>query len=192
MNLPLVRRTTTNHHAAGRQNPVPNWLFPSGRGVWRLATCAVLAWGLANPLTLRAASVLWNGMGFDQNWSSADNWSNNIAPAGPTDDVLFINEPPPASSALQGAINSIVDVNYTIGTLNLLSLNPLLRTAIALIQRRLVVGARTTTFAKVVERRSPVRRVSVVAPSMPCRRPALRFMVPMRGSPGGDAFHPRP
>ena len=124
MNHTFVSKSARFLHPIGRLKTAPVQRVSALRAWTAVVGAILLACCLAAPLSMRAAAVLWNGAGFDQNWSSADNWSNSIAPAGPTDNVFFLNDPPPASTAVQGAINSIIDLDYTVGSLNIQAVSP--------------------------------------------------------------------
>lgn len=66
---------------------------------------------------LAAQTTTWTGGGANTNWSTSANWS--AAPAG--QDVLFTNAGTGADAA---TVTSIVDDNYTIGSLRFDYMNP--------------------------------------------------------------------
>ena len=86
--------------------------FPSRKPVSKLA--AFVACAIAScAVTAQAGTQQWAPAGVNTNWSNPLNWSPTGSPAG--NDLIFTNVSPTA------VVTNVVDQNYTIGSLTVLS-----------------------------------------------------------------------
>src|ERR1700742_139220 len=75
----------------------------------RLITLRVFSAALALTHLSFAGTVVWNGLGADQNWSTPGNWAGNIPP-GTGDDTKFFDD---GANANIETVNNIVDSSRT-------------------------------------------------------------------------------
>ncbi len=89
--------------------------------LWIIALISMLC-----SLSLSQADTIWTGAGANKNWSTAENWSAGLPGS---QNVLFKNQ---GSAATAATVTSIVDEDYTIGSL--------------IMDYEAPVGANTTTY----------------------------------------------
>ena len=76
-----------------------------------------LALFISSSLAASGATVSWDGGGVDDNWNTADNWSNNLVPS--TGDVVTIGSAYTVNRAVSGGVSNIT-LNLD-GTFNVVS-----------------------------------------------------------------------